>query len=215
MRVTGVDTQPYAEGGPPLDELAYEQALRALDQQAGVLDELRQRTSTLIAVTALVATFLGAESLNARPADQGPGVVLILALATLLLGVGACLAVLRPTTTRKRNETNGNEARSDTKHPDEVEDDGERPKPGQKHPENVLALAFALNVEVMLDRAEERGTPFPDTARMAAARTLQLARDENATIIDEKQRVFTLACALLLAQAASWITFIALGKGVI
>jgi hypothetical protein len=169
-----------------------------LDQQAGVLNELRQRTSTLVAVTVLVATFLGAESLKASAADQGPGALLVLALLTLLFGIGASLAVLLPTRTRRRDA--GERMRS-------------RGKP--RHPEDVLALAFALNIEVMLDHAKERGTQFPDTARMAAARTLQLARDENATIIAEKQRAFVCACVALLAQTASWITLIALGKGVI
>lgn len=191
--------KPYVESGPSVDELAYEQASRALDQQAGVLNELRQRTSTLVAVTALVATFLGAQSLTAPPEDQGPGILLLAALAMLLLGVGACLAVLFPTRTRKRVST---QRRRWVKR---------RPR----HPEDVVALAFALNVEVMIDHAEERGVEFPDTARMAAARTLQLAWDENTPIIVAKQRAFMCACVALLAQATSWIFFIALGKGVI
>ena len=196
--MSGTDTKPYAEGGPPLDELAYEQASHALDQQAGVLNELRQRTSTLVAVTALVATFLGGQGLKAPAADQGPGIVLALALAMLLLGVAACLAVLLPTRTRRRDA--GERGRS---------------RRAPEDPEDVLALSFALNVEVMLNHADDRGVKFLDTARMAAARTLQRAWDENHTIISEKQRAFVWACVALLVQTASWITFIALGEGVI
>lgn len=83
------------------------------------------------------------------------------------------------------------------------------------HPEQVLALACTLNVEVMLDRVEERGLTLPDTIRMQTARTLQLAWDENSSIIARKQRAFVWACVALLAQATSWITLIALGREVI
>jgi hypothetical protein len=177
---------------PPVDEIAYEQASRALEQQAGVLDELRQRTSTLIAVTAIVATFLGREALNARPEDQGPSIALLLALAALVLGVGACLAVLAPTKMRKRRK--------------------ELPEPAGS--EDVIALNFTMNVEALLDRAEARG-PLPDTLRLDVARTLQLHWNENSTIIAAKQRAFRWAVPALFAQTVSWIAFIALGREVI
>jgi len=176
---------------PPIDELAYEQVSRALDQQAGVLNELRQRTSTLVAVTALVATFLGGQAVRAPHGDEGPGGLLVAALVSLLLGVAACLLVLSPTRMRARR-------------------DG---PPTPPHPEEVVALSFTLNVEVMLDHAEERGLTVPDTTRLHAARSLQRAWDENSSIIGGKQRVFLWSCAALLAQTASWITFIALGRG--
>lgn len=97
----GVSLEP-SPGAPPLDELAYEQATRALEQQAGVLDELRQRTSTLVAVSAIAASFLGAQALESKVADQGPKTLLALALVSLLVGVGLCLAVLVPKGMRKR-----------------------------------------------------------------------------------------------------------------
>jgi hypothetical protein len=187
---------PPPDAGPPIDELAYEQVSRALDQQAGVLAELRQRTSTLIAVSALVATFLGGQSLRAAPQDQGPVALLVIALAAFLVGVGACLAVLLPTRTRARRA-----ARAALQAP--------------PHPEHVVALAFTMNVEVMLDRAQERGQAMPDTIRMETARTLQLAWDENSSIIAGKQRAFAWVCAALLVQTATWIAFIALGREVI
>ena len=49
-----------------LEELAYQLALRALNQQESVLEELRSRTGTLLTATALVTSFLGARAL-----DQG------------------------------------------------------------------------------------------------------------------------------------------------
>lgn len=178
----------------PLDELAYDQVNRALEQQVGVLNELRQRTSTLVAVTALVATFLGGQGLRANADDQGPAAVLALALLALFAGIGASLWVLAVTGMRKRKEkTTG-------------------PRP---HPHDVVALAFTLNVEVMLDHAKDRGLSMPNTTRMEAARSLQLAWDENASIIGRKQLAFNLACVALGVQTASWITFIALGREVI
>jgi hypothetical protein len=47
-----------------LDEIAYALALRALDQQERVLDELRARTGVLLTATALVVSFLGARALT-------------------------------------------------------------------------------------------------------------------------------------------------------
>ncbi|HEX6702431.1 MAG TPA: hypothetical protein VF101_17010 [Gaiellaceae bacterium] len=47
-----------------LQELGYELAQKALDQQEAALDDLRTRTGTLLTATALVATFLGARALD-------------------------------------------------------------------------------------------------------------------------------------------------------
>ncbi len=209
-----------------IDALAYEQATRALEQQAGVLNELRQRTSTLVAVTALVATFLGGQALRAGPADQGPGWVLVVALVALCAGIVACLWALAVTRMRKRE-------------PEAPHDAGEQPagaggaprgerrrlprlgvsrrEAASRRPrtDDVVALVFSLNVEVLLDHAEERGVAMPDTTRMHAARTLQLHWDENAEIIGRKQRAFNVACSALAIQTLSWITFIALGREVI
>lgn len=184
---------PGLDPGPPLDAIAYEQSMRALDQQAGVLDELRRRTSTLIAVSALVATFLGGEALQAQARVQGPRWLLLAALVALLFGVAASVMVLVPTTTRRRR----------------------RRSAASPKPEEVIALAFSANVEVLLDHAEERGVPMPDTTRMHTARTLQLAWTENAPIISKKQRAFVWACVALLVQTTSWIAYLAIGREVI
>lgn len=83
------------------------------------------------------------------------------------------------------------------------------------HPDDVVALVFSLNVDVMLDHAEERGLAMPNTTRMHATRTLQLHWNENAVIISRKQRAFNVACGALALQTVSWIIFIALGREVI
>jgi hypothetical protein len=49
---------------PGLELLAYELALRALDQQEAALVELRSRTGILLAASALTASFLGAPALS-------------------------------------------------------------------------------------------------------------------------------------------------------
>ena len=71
----------------PLEELAYALALRALEQQERVLEELRERTGVLLAATALVASFLGGRALasDATPWITLPGVGA--AVASILLAV--------------------------------------------------------------------------------------------------------------------------------
>jgi hypothetical protein len=49
-----------------LAKLAYDEAVRAIDAQADVLDNLRARAGTLIAVSSLVTAFLGGQAL-AKP----------------------------------------------------------------------------------------------------------------------------------------------------
>jgi hypothetical protein len=41
------------------DALAYEQSVRAIEQQARMLDELRSRTGLLLTGASIVASFLG------------------------------------------------------------------------------------------------------------------------------------------------------------
>lgn len=50
--------------GDPRKALAYNESLRALTQQAGVLDGLRTRTGILLAALSVTATFLGSMALN-------------------------------------------------------------------------------------------------------------------------------------------------------
>ena len=51
------------------EELAYGESVRAIESQAGGLDELRTRTGVLLAAASIVASFLGAEALKAGDAE--------------------------------------------------------------------------------------------------------------------------------------------------
>ena len=197
---------PESEGNEPaVDELAYDQVQRALDQQAGALNELRQRTGTLVGVSSLVATFLGGQSLRAPGAERGPEWLVLVSLAALLVGIAGCIGVLTPTRMRKRRATR---ARAGLR----------RRARGRSRPraDQVVALSFSANVETMLDHAEQDlSIEMPQTVRMSTARTLQLHWDENQSIIEGKQQRFTLGCWALFVQTASWIAFLALGGEVI
>jgi hypothetical protein len=49
-----------------ISRVVYEESVRAMNQQAGVLDNLRARAGTLIAAASLVTGFLGGQAL-AKP----------------------------------------------------------------------------------------------------------------------------------------------------
>jgi len=88
-----VDPNP-ATNEPVYERLAYEAALRALDKQERLIDELRSRTGLLLAVASLAASFLGREAFAGHP-KRG---LAILALVAFLLAVGASVYVLLPKT---------------------------------------------------------------------------------------------------------------------
>jgi len=48
----------------PLERLAYESALRSMEDQAGELNQLRAQTGTLLAAGSITASFLGAQTLG-------------------------------------------------------------------------------------------------------------------------------------------------------
>jgi hypothetical protein len=75
-----------------LEQLLYELALRALDQQERQVAELRARTGTLLAAAALSATFLGGTAVD-RAGISALSVPAIAALGTTVL---LCLRVLAP-----------------------------------------------------------------------------------------------------------------------
>ena len=66
-------------------------SLKGLEQQERVLDELRNRTGTLLAASSLVAAFLGARAL-----DQGSRVVAALTVAALIASIGSSVYILLP-----------------------------------------------------------------------------------------------------------------------
>jgi uncharacterized membrane protein len=75
-----------------LAEIAYESAVRALGQQEAALNELRDRTGTLLAAEALTTSFLGAAAIQ-RGALALPG---RLAIASFAVSLCIALCVLLP-----------------------------------------------------------------------------------------------------------------------
>ena len=88
-----MDSNP-ATNQPVYERLAYEAALRALDKQERLIEELRSRTGLLLAAASLAASFLGREAFAEHP-KRG---LAILALVAFLLAVGASVYVLLPKT---------------------------------------------------------------------------------------------------------------------
>lgn len=74
------------------EELAYAEGVRAIEQQARMVDELRSRTGVLLTGASIVASFLGAKALN----GSGINLVIALALAAFALGLAAAVAILWP-----------------------------------------------------------------------------------------------------------------------
>jgi hypothetical protein len=77
------------------EKLAYEETLRGLDKQESLLDELRIRANTLLAVSSLAASVLGQEAFRSAHSK----VVMIMALTAFVVSVAANVFVLLP----KRN----------------------------------------------------------------------------------------------------------------
>jgi hypothetical protein len=75
-----------------LERIAYESAVRALDKQEKVLEELRARTGVLLAASSLAASLLGGRAFD----DLHPVLLLVAALAAFVLSLGASVFVLLP-----------------------------------------------------------------------------------------------------------------------
>lgn len=75
-----------------LEQIAYDNALRALDKQEKVLEDLRARTGMLLAAASLAVSLLG------NNAFQGsrPVLVVVIALAAFVLTFATSLFVLLP-----------------------------------------------------------------------------------------------------------------------
>jgi uncharacterized membrane protein YfcA len=73
-------------------ELAYQEALRAITQQQGVLESLRGRAGALLAVASIVTSFLGGFALG----DKGPAGLGWLAILLFLFAAGAVAHILKP-----------------------------------------------------------------------------------------------------------------------
>jgi hypothetical protein len=73
--------------------LAYESSVRAIADQAGVLESLRSRAGTMLAAAALVTSFFGGQALVQEQLDLEPWSLAGLAVAAFL-GMAACTVVI-------------------------------------------------------------------------------------------------------------------------
>jgi len=74
------------------EKLAYEAALRGLDKQEGLLEELRARTGVLLAATSLAASFLGQQAFQ----DPDSSALAVIALGAFVTSIGAGVFILIP-----------------------------------------------------------------------------------------------------------------------
>jgi hypothetical protein len=75
-----------------VEDIAYDESIRALDQQYLALSNLRARAGTVVAGASLVASFLGAPALKAGGSVLAVGIAVLALLAVLSL----CGAILWP-----------------------------------------------------------------------------------------------------------------------
>jgi hypothetical protein len=73
-------------------ELAYQEGLRAISQQQAVLESLRGRAGTLLAVASIVTSFLGGFALG----NDGPAGWSWLAIGLFLAAAAAVAYILKP-----------------------------------------------------------------------------------------------------------------------
>jgi hypothetical protein len=81
------------ELGDPRLKLVYEESVRALGQQAVVLDELRTRTGVLLAAASVSSAFLGAQVLARHPHFSGWNIAALLSFGVVVV---LCIVVLWP-----------------------------------------------------------------------------------------------------------------------
>jgi hypothetical protein len=74
------------------EKLAYEAALRGLDKQESLLEELRTRTGVLLAASSLAASFLGQQAFQ----NPSPRVLAFLALVAFVVSIAASVYILMP-----------------------------------------------------------------------------------------------------------------------
>lgn len=74
------------------EKLAYDTALRGLDKQESLLEELRSRTGVLLAASSLAASFLGQQAFQ----HPSPRSLAIVALAAFICSIAASVFILLP-----------------------------------------------------------------------------------------------------------------------
>jgi hypothetical protein len=65
------------------EKLAYEAALRGLDKQENLLEELRTRTGVLLAASSLAASFLGQQAFQ-NPSPRGLAITALVAFVATI-----------------------------------------------------------------------------------------------------------------------------------
>jgi hypothetical protein len=75
-----------------LEKLAYESALRALDKQERLIEELRARTGLVLAASSVAASLLGRHDVD----GPGPHGLAVLAIVSFAVAIGAAVFVLLP-----------------------------------------------------------------------------------------------------------------------
>jgi len=75
-----------------LEQIAYDNAIRALDKQEKLVEDLRARTGVLLAAASLAVSLLGGRAF----ADDRPVPLVVAALAALVLAFAGSLLVLMP-----------------------------------------------------------------------------------------------------------------------
>jgi hypothetical protein len=78
------------------EKLAYQEAVRGLDKQEGLLEALRTRTGVLLAASSLAASILGQEAFR----NAGPQGLAIAAVVAFVISIGAGVYILLPKRTR-------------------------------------------------------------------------------------------------------------------
>lgn len=74
------------------EKLAYEEAVRGLDKQEGLLEALRARTGVLLASSFLAVSVFGQQAVQ----DPGPQGLAIAALVAFVISMGAGVFILLP-----------------------------------------------------------------------------------------------------------------------
>src|SRR5882757_1887468 len=78
--------------GGGFERLAYEAALRGLDKQEGLLEELRTRTGILLAASSLAASFLGQQAFR----HPHPHALAVVAVGAFVVSIAASVFILLP-----------------------------------------------------------------------------------------------------------------------
>jgi hypothetical protein len=86
---------PVTLGVVALEQIAFDEAKRGIDEQRGALDGLRSRAGILLAAFSLATSFFGGLALSDDLSARATGAAIVAGIA-FTLGAAACIAILRP-----------------------------------------------------------------------------------------------------------------------